>query len=164
MDMAHFQDGSDYCYSEYFEAPGTVNVGWLGNGMSFPRYPPSEELLSLIWQYTQFSVARARGVHYCDLCTSARCVEERDGLALLLGAAEMRVFGSEGVIYAAPNMLYHYVRVHHYQPPEAFVRALQEQPAPPDPFYFERLSALGLEWSEALVYTPSMIRPRLRPD
>jgi hypothetical protein len=42
--------------------------------------------------------------------------------------------------------VYHYVSVHHYKPPDEFVRALREGPLPSSPEYFERLKQLGLEW------------------
>ncbi len=64
-----------------------------------------------------------------------------------LGYAEIRVFGQRGKIYAAPNMLYHYVTVHHYKPPDSFVQALKHSPCPPDPEYLDRLSALRLPLS-----------------
>ena len=37
---------------------------------------------------------------------------------------ELRVLGSDGVIYAAPAMLRHYITVHHYRPPEQFIQAV----------------------------------------
>jgi hypothetical protein len=57
----------------------------------------------------------------------------------MLGAAEIRVFAKDGVAYAAPTLVYHYVSVHHYKPPDEFVRALREGPLPSSPEYFERL-------------------------
>ena len=60
----------------------------------------------------------------------------------------IRVFGKDGLIYAAPTLLYHYVSVHHYRPPDEFVRALNEGPRPPSQEYFERLQELGLRWNK----------------
>ena len=67
---------------------------------------------------------------------------------LYLGSAEIRVFGPRGKIYAAPNLLFHYVTAHHYKPPVEFLQALALAPSPPDPAYFDRLSELDIEWSE----------------
>jgi len=69
------------------------------------------------------------------------------GERIELGYAEIRVFGERGRIYAAPNLLYHYVIVHHYKPPEEFVHALKYSPCPPEPEYLSRLEALGLPLS-----------------
>lgn len=72
--MAHFLDGSNYCYSGYFEAPGMVNVSWLADGVPFPRHPQSEDLQSLIWRYKILG-RPSGGAHECELCTSEPCVE-----------------------------------------------------------------------------------------
>jgi hypothetical protein len=60
---------------------------------------------------------------------------------LKLGDAEIIVFGKRGKFYIAPNMIYHYVTVHHYKPPEEFIQALKDGPYPPGPEYIERLKA-----------------------
>src|SRR5438876_5886423 len=60
------------------------------------------------------------------------------GERIELGYAELRVSGEHGKIYAAPNILYHYVTVHHYKPPEEFVQALKHATCPPDPGYLRR--------------------------
>jgi hypothetical protein len=43
---------------------------------------------------------------------------------LSLGSAEIRVPGSGGRIYAAPDLIYHYVEAHGYRPPDEFVEAV----------------------------------------
>lgn len=59
---------------------------------------------------------------------------ERHGQERLIGSAEIRVFGAD-VVYAAPTLIYHYVIVHHYKPPSAFVRALLTGPRPDSHVY-----------------------------
>jgi len=66
------------------------------------------------------------------------------GERLELGYAEIFVFGKRGKIYSAPNMLYHYVTIHHYKPPEEFIQALKQGPSPPAREYVDRLVASGL--------------------
>lgn len=82
---------------------------------------------------------------------------------MLLGHAEIRVFGDAGEVYAAPDMLFHYVACHGYLPPAEFVRALMSSALPPDAAYFERLSGLGLTWSDAMPCPPGglVLQPRL---
>ena len=63
---------------------------------------------------------------------------------LWLGSAEIRVFSNEGVTYAAPNLIYHYIVDHHYLPPEEFIRAVLEGPLPDSPEYLAR--AEQVEW------------------
>lgn len=54
---------------------------------------------------------------------------ELDGLQFTLGGAEIRVLG-EQEIYAAPDLIYHYVVDHRYQPPDEFVQAVLQGPSP----------------------------------
>jgi hypothetical protein len=82
-----------------------------------------------------------------------------DECPIMLGDAEMRVFGPKGRIYAAPNMLYHYVRVHHYKPPDEFLQALKNGPFPPDPKY---LSKLPCPFSEMEEFKRRLCKERLR--
>ena len=54
---------------------------------------------------------------------------EIDGEAHKLGAAEIRVLGKDD-IFAAPDLIYHYVRDHNYMPPAEFVEAVMKGPNP----------------------------------
>jgi hypothetical protein len=58
------------------------------------------------------------------------------------------LFSPCGRIYAAPNLIYHYVRTHHYKPPQEFLGALKDGPFPPGPDFFDRLTHAKLEWHE----------------
>jgi hypothetical protein len=69
-----------------------------------------------------------------------------------LGWAEIRVFGDDGKVYAAPNMIYHYVTAHHYKPPDAFVRALRSCPCPPSDQYLARMAMAGFPLYIVRVY------------
>ena len=69
----------------------------------------------------------------------------------MLGSAEIRVVSDEGQLYAAPNLIYHYVASHNYAPPSEFVRAVLLGPCPPEDRYYELLSRFGLDWSDTLV-------------
>ena len=55
------------------------------------------------------------------------------------------MFSESGVIYAAPTLIYHYVEVHEYKPPDEFIRALSEGRGPLSREYFSRLEELELE-------------------
>jgi hypothetical protein len=144
--MTYFEDLSDYVYG--YPRPSAKNVGWLDATHEFPKSDPTEEELDLVWAYCKVSIKQTRGLHSCELCppTTSNYVR-RNGEPLLLGSAEIRVFGRDGIIYAAPNLIYHYFSVHHYKPPDEFLRALSEGPSPPSLEYFDRLRELGLEWN-----------------
>ena len=146
--MAYYPDLTDYAYLALaIRHPATRNIGWLARDPSFATAVPSDALLDALWRYCKVSVAQTRGVHDCELCTARGYRAERHGDSLLLGTSEIRVFAATGEIYAAPTLIYHYVEVHHYAPPEPFLRALDEGPPPPEPAYFDRLVQLGLAWN-----------------
>src|ERR1044071_8695229 len=76
------------------------------------------------------------------------------GERIRLGHAEIYVFGEDGKIYVAPNLIYHYVTVHHYKPPAEFLRALKRSPSPPGPEYLACLEAIGFPRPYVLAYEP----------
>jgi hypothetical protein len=166
--MAHYSDFSEYCYGRgTFYVPGTVNIGWLGEFPTFDQMEPDEKLLDLVWDYCKISVAQYRGVHECEYCYPRRSdVGERHGEMRLLGSAEIRVFGDEGVIYAAPDLIYHYMAIHRYKPPDQFISALISRPHPSSRTHLERLTALGLSWKEktALTSIPKRFRFEKTPN
>src|SRR5262249_29965642 len=112
--MSYFKDLSDYSYHESAFRPGTRNVGWLGAGHEFEKAEPTEEVLDRLWNFCRISISLSRGFHQCEFCSTSPSFQgERNGETLLLGAAEIRVFSKHGDIYAAPTLIYHYVKVHH---------------------------------------------------
>ena len=125
------------------------NVGWL-DARPFVREEPTSGTLGALWLHCQVQVARTRGVHDCELCNDERAVSlRRDGTDWLLGIAEIRVFGEGGRIYAAPNLIFHYVERHHYRPPDEFLVALVGECVPPSEEYFRRVAALDPDWRKA---------------
>lgn len=160
--MAHYDDFSAYGYGGgAYYVPGTVNIGWLGASLSFEQIQPDEGLLDLVWDYCKISVAQYRGIHQCEFCGQSRSdVAERHGEMRLLGSAEIRVFSESGAIYAAPDLIYHYMAVHRYKPPDQFIVALRLGPHPFSKEYQDRLAAVGLTWREktALESKPKRFR------
>jgi hypothetical protein len=168
--MSYFDDLSEYSYAgSKFHRPGTRNVGWLERGFDFEETDADEDedLLDLVWDYCTLSVAQTRGMHECDLCPGcASNVAERKGQKLLLGSAEIRVFSKEGTLYAAPNLIYHYMAAHAYLPPEEFIEAMKKGPQPWTHEYMARLHKLRLSWSRTPVpkTTPAPFRFVRTPD
>jgi hypothetical protein len=73
---------------------------------------------------------------------------QHNGEQRLIGSAEIRVFGKEGAIYAAPTLIYHYVEQHHYKPPADFVHALLDGPQPSSGAYAALMRRYEIEGSE----------------
>ena len=161
--MTYFKDLSEYSYAHSeFHRPGTVNIGWLGPNADFNQMELDEGLLDIVWEYTKISVAQFRGLHDCEFCPPHTSnLAERNGEKRLLGAAEIRVFAKSGVIYAAPDLIFHYMSIHKYGPPEPFIAALKNGPRPSSKEYFERLSELGLTWTEKSALKSKPVRFRL---
>jgi hypothetical protein len=144
--MAHFPDLSPYSYLESGVRPGTLNVGWIDATHPYPKGPVPEVFLKRLWQYCKVPVVQTRGFHVCDFCEILRDSIPRldfEGETLYFGSAEIRIIGANGVIYAAPTLIFHYVRDHEYQPPQAFIDASLGEPAPGTADYRAQLRALS---------------------
>jgi hypothetical protein len=149
LSVAYLPDMSDYNYLAEFTRPGTKAVGWLEQGHDFHTATPDETMLNALWTFCKVSVAQTRGVHPCPFCKDQLGAEaERDGESLLLGTSEIRVFSQDGLIFAAPTLIYHYISHHHYRPPTEFVAALSDGLRPGSPEYFALLRRLELEWND----------------
>jgi len=163
--MTYFEDLTDYEFITGLPSPHTKNVGWLGCGNGFKQMEPSEDFLDLLWEFCQVPFAQTRGFHTCEFCAYAAPREGncfmRHGKKLMLGTAEIRAFGNDGTIYAAPNLIYHYVSEHHYAPPEEFIAAICNQCRPPQEEYFKRLMDLDPDWDYAFARKrPLEVRPQ----
>ena len=152
--MTYFEDLSDYTYHPDGLRAGTKTIGWLEPGHDFEKRSPTDELLDVLWEYCKVSVVQMRGIHECAICLPPSTVlaSRRDGVRRLLGTSEIRVLSDEGGIYAAPTLIYHYVRTHHYKPPDEFLRALENGLNPPSHEYFVKLKQLDLQWNNTSLH------------
>lgn len=151
--MAYFRDFSEYIYHPSGVRPGRVNVGWLDAEHEYERASASSELLDLLWECCKVSVVQMRGIHECQLCGNPprTVLSSRNGeRRRLLGSAEIRVFGDRGLLFAAPNLIYHYVRAH-YSPPKDFVLALKTESLVSSPNYVARIKALNFNVHDAVI-------------
>jgi hypothetical protein len=113
--MAFFEDLTPYTYLHpEEERAGTVNIGWLDRRHPFPTWETGEDFRAKLLKLCKLRVKQARGFHACDLCT---------GRDKPRGSAEVRVPGA-GRVYAAPELVYHYVVAHGYKPPGEFIAAV----------------------------------------
>jgi hypothetical protein len=156
--MAYFPDLSQYDYVSYRPMVRELNVGWLSAGMHFEKRKATDAVLDRVWSYCALSFEQTRGRHLCGFCPAdISRVGERSGQRLHLGSAEIRVLSRSGEIFAAPNLIYHYMLTHDYDPPEMFVDALLTGPLVTSQEYLDSLSAIGLLPSPTL-------RPRVSGD
>lgn len=122
--MTYYRDLSKYEYHNV-EAH-TINIGWLDNSIDYARGEVPEEFINKLWGYLKYNIVQLRGFHECNLCSekTGYLSVERNGEQLKLGSAEIRVLGNDGKIYAAPNLIYHYITKHNYMPPAEFIKAV----------------------------------------
>ena len=131
--MTYFADGSPYSYLKEVNDPGSVNVGWLDAAFPFATGPVATAFVDRLRKICQTGVNRTRGLHRCNLCGLEPTVGMPPPIAVqssagpfIVGGAEIRVTGRDGVRYAAPDMIIHYVETHGYRPPDYFVEAVLE--------------------------------------
>jgi len=100
-------------------------VGWLDTEHEFTKGAVPEDVLEDILALCFKPVNQTRGFHQSPFLKSAPLgyPVEYKGQKMLLGSAEIRVQGREGKRYAAPNLIYHYIKDCYYLPPREFLDA-----------------------------------------
>ncbi|MDJ0756123.1 MAG: hypothetical protein QNJ45_21520 [Ardenticatenaceae bacterium] len=128
----HYPDLSPYP-SEIDEVLGLqpLAVGWLHRRKSFAKKKSDPRFVARLSQFCR------PDNHAFPFRPPLRCALENhavdplqiDGEHFAVGGGEIRVIGHEE-IFAAPDLILHYVVVHQYQPPPEFVSAVMHGPAP----------------------------------
>lgn len=157
--MTYYPDLSPYQYSGGSTQENVVNIGWLDGAHDYPQGAVTEQFVEKLWGFCLVTVDRSLGLHLCDFCavpyiprlpgTGIKSllnrqerwqVVQRGEDIIVLGSSEIRVFGRDGTIYAAPNLVYHYVVEHQYRPPDAFIQAVLQGAQPGSDEYQTLLS------------------------
>jgi hypothetical protein len=137
--MTYFPDHSPYAYG-HGSHPGVVHVGWLDDIHPFRKGTVDARLIKKMKLLASKPVQLYRGKHICELCAEppdlakttlanrtvldpncswARWVYERSS------NGEIRVSG-DGIVFAAPVLIVHYIEAHNYLPPTQFLKAVDE--------------------------------------
>jgi hypothetical protein len=125
--MPYFPDLTPYEFLGGDPGASSLNIGWLDKEHTFNQGPVEQDICKRIRQMCLFELARqTRGFHGCPLCLQPLFGTPVPGETVLLGSAEIRVKGASGIMYAAPNLIYHYITEHAYQPPAEFMEAVRE--------------------------------------
>ena len=122
----YFKDLSLYTYLRAHPDPNLLAVGWLDVEEEFTKGPVSEAALTRILALCFIPVNQTRGFHQSPFVEGGLGYPvQYKGKQMLLGAAEIRVLGKNGRTYAAPNLIYHYMKDCGYRPPQEFLDALE---------------------------------------
>lgn len=127
-----------------------LSVGWLAAKQPYTQGDVSVAFTDHLWVLCRNSVLHMLGYHKCPFCSNSAfgVLEQNGSEELRLGSAEIRVLGKNKIIYAAPDLIYHYVVEHHYRPPNEFVQAVLEGPLPESPEYKTVDIVVDIERSE----------------
>jgi hypothetical protein len=122
----YYPDLTPYAYLQERPDENVVNIGWLDAGHEYPRGSVPDAFLARLFDLCASPVNRTRGYHLCPFCAVKKMglPAALGGRKVTLGSAEIRVPASDGKAYAAPDLIFHYVRDHEYQPPDEFVDAV----------------------------------------
>uniref|UniRef100_UPI0040560A9C DUF7919 family protein n=1 Tax=Acetatifactor sp. TaxID=1872090 RepID=UPI0040560A9C len=136
--MAYYKDLTQYQIEprkligeKNFE--NVFNIGWLGEDGNFTKGEVSEEFLMNLWEYYRYPVYMTRKLYnnegldgYWKFFTALY-----NGRRRQLGKSEIRVMNKQkDRIYAAPELILHYIMNHKYLPPQEFIDAVMTGPKP----------------------------------
>jgi hypothetical protein len=125
-----FADLTPYEYGYAMPRSNVLNVGWLARGHAFPVGAVPATLVHALRRLARSPENLYRGYHSCEFCPEPPVVVSSTGKRVsnppgeTMGNGEIRVAGLEGVVYVAPVLVAHYIEVHNYRPPEAFIQAV----------------------------------------
>lgn len=147
--MSFYNDLTFYDYHDSVDRNKALNIGWLGISTPFNTGSVSDEFVEKLWEYGKIKINMMRGYHSCDFCGLRQktfpLLVKRGAEEIKLGYAEIRVFGKNNKVYAAPNLVFHYITEHGYKPPDEFIQSVMAGPDPSSVEYMNLLKQLGFE-------------------
>ena len=138
--MTYFPDLAPYSYAGRIQ-PGVVHVGWLDGAHPFPKGRVDARSIEKMKLLAAKPVELYRGRHICNLCVEPEGLIQAymPGKGKLIDPespwlkwaakrwsnGEIRVV-SNGVTFAAPVLIVHYIEEHGYLPPLEFLQAIEQ--------------------------------------
>lgn len=114
---AYYDDQQKKTYRE------VLAVGWLDVNHPFYRKISDEVLLNKLKSLLpKSSIKRTRGLFYCPFCNK-RATIDINGKLHNLGDSEIWIPINGKYIFVAPDMILHYIEIHHYFP-QKFIEAI----------------------------------------
>ncbi|SRR6266404_6148375 len=126
----YYEDMSAYSFYLPFALSEVKNIGWLDAEHDFRKGAVDSEILDKLYrliiksELINTNVNVSRGVHSCNVCGNENIILST-AEKTILGRSEIWMpSGQEGQFFAAPSMVYHYIKDHHYLPPPEFISAI----------------------------------------
>lgn len=133
--MAYFGDLTPFTYSERDSSDldrTMLNVGWLSKDHTFSKRKADQAFANALRQIASKPKNLYRGSHLCEFCPAPEAYISPGGLRMIkplpdtAGNGEIHVRGKDNVLYVAPVLIAHYVEIHDYAPPDAFISAVMD--------------------------------------
>jgi hypothetical protein len=115
--------------------PRLLHVGWLGHGQPYPQGPTPEgflDKLTRMFEEPRWVPDVSMNVQVCAWCPPLPNGGRISG-------AQCLFVPSPTFLYVAPDLILHYVKVHDYLPPAAFIEAVRACPPQLSPEHMELL-------------------------
>ncbi|MGH9517360.1 MAG: 5'-methylthioadenosine/S-adenosylhomocysteine nucleosidase [Terriglobales bacterium] len=145
--MTYIPDLEPYTYDSAHRQksnPKLLAVGWLDPRFPFTKGPVDPVILERLVRLKANPVNLMRGFHMCPFC-------EYDGPKdsstdpTRRGNGEIRVPGENGIVYAAPVLICHYIQAHEYSPPHEFIDAVRKSASSSEPTKIAIVAAIERE-------------------
>jgi hypothetical protein len=135
--MAFYEDLSPYNYHHHSKKE--LNIGWLQIDQPFPIGEVPIGFMERLNLYlnSDFTLFHYMGDHDCEFC------DKRES-----ACCEIRVVSNEGIAYAAPELIRHYIEVHNYLPTQEFIDAVMSGPSPGSDEYNNIVKRLPESWEQ----------------
>jgi hypothetical protein len=109
-------------------------IGWLNASYPYPTGVVPQDFVRHIELFCSEPLICTFGAAFCSLCGNEEIVKVRLSSGkefIIYGENEIRILSlGKDKIYAAPDLLLHYVKEHHYRPPQEFIDAVLAAPLP----------------------------------
>lgn len=139
--MSYYEDLTPYNYHHYSEKE--LNVGWLDKDFPFEKGELPAGFLERLKKFAEHNVFQTKGFQFCHFCKE----QVVDGkIKCATSSSELRVIGKDGVVYASPQMIVHYIEEHNYLPPQQFIYAVMNGPLPGTEEYDSVFKRLPESW------------------
>lgn len=130
--MAYYPDLYPYKIDWLPNTLTPLSVGWLNKSQPYTTGSVDDFLIVKLWEFCLNPMTKFRGFHFCEFCSQAEApiLLRREEKQIQLGSTILFVLGKLNSLYVVPDLIYHYITAHNYLPPQDFLVALHESPAP----------------------------------